>query len=46
MKLQTSSGEVFVPGAILSLAESLNIYIERGTSLSFPEASSLTRMRI
>ena len=45
MKLQTSSGEVFIarrnpePGK----ESSEDIYIERGTSLSFPEASSLTK---
>lgn len=45
VKLQTSSGEVFIarrnpePGK----ESSEDIYIERGTSLSFPEASSLTK---
>ena len=45
VKLQTSSGEVFIarrnpePGK----ESSEDIYIERGTSLSIPEASSLTK---
>lgn len=45
VKLQTSSGEIFIarrnpePGK----ESSEDIYIERGTSLSFPEASSLTK---
>ena len=45
VKLQTSSGEVFIarrnpePGK----ESSEDIYIKRGTSLSFPEASSLTK---
>lgn len=45
VKLQTSSGEVFIarrnpePGK----ESSEDIYIERGTSLSFPEASTLTK---
>lgn len=45
VKLQTSSGEVFIarrnpePGK----ESSEDIYIERGTSLSFPEASSLIK---
>lgn len=45
VKLQTSSGEVFIarrnpePGK----ESSEDIYIERGTSLSCPEASSLTK---
>lgn len=45
VKLQTSSGEVFIarrnpePGK----ESSEDIYIERGTSLSFPEARNLTK---
>ncbi|MGB3975864.1 MAG: DUF3732 domain-containing protein [bacterium] len=45
VKLQTSSGEVFIarrnpkPGK----ESSEDIYIERGTSLSFPQVSSLTK---
>jgi archaellum component FlaC len=45
VKLQTSSGEVFIARRNPEPAKesSEDIYIERGTSLSFPEASSLTK---
>lgn len=45
VNLQTSSGEVFIArrNPETGKESSEDIYIERGTSLSFPEASSLTK---
>lgn len=45
VKLQTSSGEVFIArrNPEPSKESSEDIYIERGTSLSFPEARNLTK---
>lgn len=46
VKLQTSSGEVFIArrNPVSGKDSSEDIYIERGTSLGFPEASSLIKI--